>query len=144
MRTESRLKVSKASTITATLSNLVTLHLKKFLYKCLKNTHTVSVFYSLSSVKKTHAEIRMRIYACSVKGNIKQTNENKNFIRIRMRIFYTHIRIFCAYAQIQTFGKSRLTQICTATTTSKCRNLLHRPTKKNFFQKAEDVGSLLG
>ena len=34
--------------------------------------------------KKKHAEIGMRtIYACSVKRNIKQTNEIKNFIRIQ-------------------------------------------------------------
>ena len=32
---------------------------QKFLYTCLKNTYIVSVFYSLSSVKNTHAEIRM-------------------------------------------------------------------------------------
>ena len=47
--------------------------------------------------KKTHAEIRLRIYACSVKGKIKQTNESKNFIRIC--VFFIRISVFfCAYA----------------------------------------------
>ena len=55
----------------------------------------MSVFYSLSSVKKTHAEIRMRIYACSV----KKTNQREYEFYTHMRIFYTHIRFFfCAYA----------------------------------------------
>ena len=34
---------------------------------------------------------RMPIYACSVKGNIKQTNESKNFIRISV-FFSVHMR----------------------------------------------------
>ena len=47
--------------------------------------------------KKTHAEMRMRIYACSVKGNVKQINESKNFIRICL--FFIRISVFfCANA----------------------------------------------
>ena len=92
MRTNPALKVSKASNITKTQSNLLTSQSKSFFYKCLKNTHTVSVFYSLPGVKNAHADIRMLKHECSVNGNIKQTTKSKNFIRIT-HIFYTHTHL---------------------------------------------------
>ena len=47
--------------------------------------------------KKTHAEIRLRIYAWSVKGNIKQTKESKNFIRIVYAYFLYAYPYFFAH-----------------------------------------------
>ena len=71
VRTELKFKVSKRSIITTTLSNLVTSHLKKIsLYKPEKYAYRVRILF-FAKRKKTHADIRMRKYACSVKGNIK-------------------------------------------------------------------------
>ena len=97
MRTESTLNVSESSKITNTLGNVVTSTPKKFPYKGLKNTQTVSMFCSLLSLKSTHADISMLKHACSVNGDIKQPSKSKNFIRvcvffIRISIFFTHMR----------------------------------------------------
>ena len=59
VRTEPTLKCSKASNIITTPSNLERHTTKKFLYKCLKNTDTVCVFYYLPSVNNVHAEISL-------------------------------------------------------------------------------------
>ena len=64
------------------IKSSVTSQRKHFFYKCLKNTHTVSVLYSLHGVKDTHADIRMLKYECLVNGNIKQTSNSQKFIRI--------------------------------------------------------------
>ena len=53
--------------------------------------------------KKTHAEIRMRTYACSVKDNIKQINKSKNFIRIC--VFFIRISVFF-FAHMRKYGLS--------------------------------------
>ena len=58
--------------------------------------------------KKTHADIRMRMYACSVKGIMKQTNKSKNFIRIC--VFLSHIRIFLAH--LRKYGRSLKAALC--------------------------------
>ena len=110
MRTNPALKVSKASNITKTLSNLLTSQSKNFFYKCLKNTHTVSVFYSLPGVKNAHADIRMLKHECSVNGNIKQTSKSKNFIRIT-HIFYTHTHLIF-YTHVLYANRIKDTHMC--------------------------------
>ena len=97
MRTEARLKVSKACNITTTLSNLVTSLYKKVCYNCLKNTRTIRVFHTLPSVKNTRAERRVLKYTCSVNGKLKQAGSRRNIkrlynITIRKRVFFTLMR----------------------------------------------------
>ena len=97
VRTEPTLIVSKASSITTTLSNLVTSPHKKISLQMPEKYACRVRILLFAKRKKTHAYIRMLKYACSVKGSIKQTKENKNFILIC--VFYIRISVFfCANA----------------------------------------------
>ena len=58
------LKGLKSSNITTTPSNLVTSHRKQLLYKCLKNTQILRVFYISPGVKNTRVEMRVTVDQC--------------------------------------------------------------------------------
>ena len=64
---------------------------KIFLYLPEKYPYRVRILFFVKGKK------RMRIYACSVNGNLKQTNESKNFIRKCVFLqaypyFFAHMR----------------------------------------------------
>ena len=67
----------------------------------------MSVFYSLPSAKNTHADIRMQKYACSVKGNIKQTRRVK-ILHVYAYFLYAYPYFFTNMRTYGRFGKSRL------------------------------------